>query len=70
MLQFPAAKKIQLPQHGAREAIALSVHEQGSGFPVVLLHGFPELAFSGATRFPRSHRRAFAPSPPTSAASA
>jgi pimeloyl-ACP methyl ester carboxylesterase len=52
MLQIPPAKKIQLPQHGARDAIALSVHEQGSGFPVVLLHGFPELAFSWRYQIP------------------
>jgi pimeloyl-ACP methyl ester carboxylesterase len=52
MLQFPPAKTIQLPQHGARDAIALSVHEQGSGFPVVLLHGFPELAFSWRYQIP------------------
>jgi len=43
---FPSARRILLSESSSSEAIALSVHEQGRGTPVVLLHGFPELAFS------------------------
>ena len=38
--QFPSARRI------ATNGIELSVHEAGEGTPVLLLHGFPELAFS------------------------
>jgi pimeloyl-ACP methyl ester carboxylesterase len=40
MSDFVPAKRIQLPD------IALSVHEAGEGVPVVMCHGFPELAYS------------------------
>ena len=51
MNHFPPARRIKLPRHqGARgsdiEAIELAVHEAGSGPAVVMIHGFPELAFS------------------------
>jgi pimeloyl-ACP methyl ester carboxylesterase len=51
MNHFPPARRIKLPKHqGARgsdiEAIELAVHEAGSGPAVVMIHGFPELAFS------------------------
>jgi pimeloyl-ACP methyl ester carboxylesterase len=32
--------------------IQMAVHEQGKGAPVVLLHGFPELAFSWRHQMP------------------
>jgi len=34
--------------------IRMAVYEQGSGAPVILLHGFPELASPGATSCRRS----------------
>jgi len=57
MSKMPPAKKIQLaPQvhdSGKPEApISLVVHEAGDGFPVVLSHGFPELAFSWRHQLP------------------
>jgi pimeloyl-ACP methyl ester carboxylesterase len=41
MTAFPPARGISL-----WTGISLSVHEAGSGLPVVMCHGFPELAFS------------------------
>jgi len=41
MSGFPAARRLDLAT-----GIGLAVHEAGSGPPVVLCHGFPELAFS------------------------
>jgi len=51
MNAFPPAHRVALPEHrGARggeiAAIELSVHEAGTGPPVVMCHGFPELAYS------------------------
>ncbi|NVN89388.1 MAG: alpha/beta hydrolase [Desulfuromonadales bacterium] len=43
---FPAPTFIQT------NGIRMAVHEQGSGFPVVLCHGFPELAFSWRHQLP------------------
>ena len=40
MTAFPAPRRITLPE------VTLSVHEAGSGPPVVMCHGFPELAWS------------------------
>ena len=40
MIAPPEPRRIKLPD------ITLSVHEAGSGTPVVMCHGFPELAFS------------------------
>ena len=40
MIALPESRRIKLPD------ITLSVHEAGSGTPVVMCHGFPELAFS------------------------
>lgn len=55
---FPAATFIQ------SNGIRMAVHERGSGFPVVLCHGFPELAFSWRLQLPAlaaSGFRAIAP---------
>lgn len=51
MLDFPPARRVELPPlrlpSGESEpGIGLSIHERGGGAPVVLCHGFPELAFS------------------------
>lgn len=46
METFPAPRRIALPE------ITLSVHEAGAGLAVVLLHGFPELAYSWRHQFP------------------
>ena len=40
MSDFPAARRIDTGE------VTLDVHEAGSGLPVVMCHGFPELAFS------------------------
>ena len=40
MIALPESRRINLPD------VTLSVHEAGSGTPVVMCHGFPELAFS------------------------
>lgn len=40
MIAPPEPRRIKLPD------ITLSVHEAGSGTPIVMCHGFPELAFS------------------------
>ena len=47
----------------------LEVADVGDGEPVLLLHGWPDAAKSGATRSPRSARPATVSSRPTSAAS-
>jgi len=51
MNNFPPAQRIKLPKHqGARGAdiaeIELAVHEAGTGPAIVMVHGFPELAYS------------------------
>ncbi len=51
MNNFPPARRIRLSKHqGARgseiAAIELAVHEAGTGPAVVMVHGFPELAYS------------------------
>jgi len=56
-MSFPPARRVQLPElrlpDGTREpGIALAVHEQGAGLPVVFSHGFPELAFSWRHQLP------------------
>ncbi len=43
---FPA------PDYIDTNAIRMAVHEQGAGPPVILLHGFPELAFSWRHQLP------------------
>lgn len=43
---FPEARFIDT------NGIRLAVYEQGSGVPVILLHGFPELAYSWRHQFP------------------
>lgn len=43
---FPAAHFVQT------NGIRMAVYEKGSGFPVVLCHGFPELAFSWRHQLP------------------
>lgn len=40
------------PRHVRVNGIRLSVHEQGSGRPLILLHGFPELAYSWRYQMP------------------
>ncbi len=40
------------PRHVAANGIRLAVYEAGSGPPVVLLHGFPELAYSWRFQLP------------------
>ncbi|HXN22253.1 MAG TPA: alpha/beta hydrolase [Candidatus Dormibacteraeota bacterium] len=49
---FPKATNIQLPARHGDPGITLSVHQQGAGFPVVLLHGFPDLAITWRHQFP------------------
>ncbi|MDG2335924.1 MAG: alpha/beta hydrolase [Myxococcota bacterium] len=56
MSALPPPSRIQLaPQQGAdgslEPPISLSVHEGGQGPAIVLLHGFPELAFSWRKQF-------------------
>lgn len=46
MSDFPAPRRI------ATNGIALSVHEQGRGVPVMLCHGWPELAYSWRRQIP------------------
>ena len=53
MTQLPEARRIELPPRSgsrgvAQDSITLAVHEAGprDGPPVVLCHGFPELAYS------------------------
>jgi pimeloyl-ACP methyl ester carboxylesterase len=58
MSDFPAPRRV------AANGIALSVHEQGAGFPVVLCHGWPELAYSWRRQIPalaQAGYRAIAP---------
>jgi pimeloyl-ACP methyl ester carboxylesterase len=48
---FPTARivalpDLRLPGGEAEPGLRLSLHESGEGMPVVLCHGFPELAFS------------------------
>jgi len=43
---FPEARQV------TTNGIRLAVHEQGAGIPVVLLHGFPELAYSWRYQLP------------------
>jgi len=40
------------PRFVATNGIRMAVHEQGAGRPVLLLHGFPELAFSWRHQLP------------------
>lgn len=46
MQTFPAPRRIALPE------ITLSVHEAGAGPAVLLLHGFPEIAYSWRHQLP------------------
>ena len=59
---FPSARTV------SANGIELAVHEAGEGTPVLLLHGFPELAYSWRTRSARSPTPASGSSSPTSAA--
>ncbi|MEM1174401.1 MAG: alpha/beta hydrolase [Pseudomonadota bacterium] len=43
---FPEPKRLDVGE------VSLAVYEQGSGDPVILLHGFPELAFSWRKQLP------------------
>ncbi len=57
MTQFPSATKVTLadrssPWGTSIGGITLAVHEAGSGPPVVLCHGWPELAFSWRHQLP------------------
>lgn len=45
-IEFPAPKMIQT------NGINMEVFEQGKGFPVILAHGFPELAYSWRFQIP------------------
>ena len=50
-MDFPAARSerlpdLRLPDGSTEPGLRLAVHESGEGMPVVLCHGFPELAFS------------------------
>lgn len=45
-MNFPEGRRIEA------NGIELIVHEAGDGFPVLLLHGFPELAFSWRHQVP------------------
>jgi pimeloyl-ACP methyl ester carboxylesterase len=56
-MSLPDARPVTLPPRttssGIREpGITLAVHEAGSGPPVVLCHGFPELAYSWRHQIP------------------
>ncbi|MCI0518133.1 MAG: alpha/beta hydrolase [Woeseiaceae bacterium] len=44
--EFPPPRRVRA------NGIRLSIHEQGSGPPVILLHGFPELAYSWRHQLP------------------
>jgi pimeloyl-ACP methyl ester carboxylesterase len=46
------ADDFPLPRRVRANGIRLSVHEQGSGPPLILLHGFPELAYSWRHQLP------------------
>ncbi|MBT8095635.1 MAG: alpha/beta hydrolase [Woeseia sp.] len=46
MTEFPAARMVQT------NGIRLAVYEAGNGPPIILLHGFPELAFSWRHQLP------------------
>lgn len=52
MSEFPAARRVRLPDRDGRDGITLSVHEQGRGPAVVFCHGFPELAYSWRHQLP------------------
>jgi len=57
-IEFPDSKIIQT------NGINMEVFEQGEGFPVILAHGFPELAYSWRFQMPilaRAGYRAIAP---------
>ncbi|MCP4752108.1 MAG: alpha/beta hydrolase, partial [Proteobacteria bacterium] len=45
---------VDLPEHRFVETngVKMAVYEQGEGFPVVLCHGFPELAYSWRYQLP------------------
>ena len=45
-IEFPDPKTIQT------NSINMEVFEQGEGYPVILAHGFPELAFSWRFQIP------------------
>ena len=56
-MTLPPARRIPLAPHNERDGtqepgITLAVHETGSGPPVVLCHGFPELAYSWRHQIP------------------
>lgn len=40
------------PEHIETNGIQMAIHEQGEGPPIVLLHGFPEIAFSWRHQLP------------------
>lgn len=52
MTGLPAPRRIDVGQASDGTPIALSVHEQGEGPPVVFAHGFPELAYSWRHQLP------------------
>jgi len=45
-IEFPEPKMVK------NKEITIEVFEQGKGFPVVLAHGFPELAYSWRFQIP------------------
>ena len=53
MSALPESRRVQT------NGIELSVHEAGSGFPVVFCHGFPELAYSWRHQLPALARAGF-----------
>ena len=63
MIDFPAPTMIRT------NGIDMAVHEAGprDGFPVVLCHGFPELAFSWRHQLPALAEAGYRASRPTSA---
>jgi pimeloyl-ACP methyl ester carboxylesterase len=48
----PMADDFPQPRFISTNGIRMAVYEQGSGFPVVLCHGFPELAYSWRKQLP------------------
>ena len=50
---FPEAKFVET------NGIRMAVHEQGTGFPVVFCHGFPELGYSWRHQLPALAKAGF-----------
>ena len=47
-----SAPRLPEPHFVQTNGIRMAVYEQGSGFPIVFCHGFPELAYSWRYQLP------------------